>query len=211
MVCQHNRHRRCCVSRRRRGWGNSVVKRRQHKFRERLAGALALGCDLIDYASMRAVVTFCQYVVGAFVGLGFAFLLSTAGEADWAYTHWGMSPEQVVAASGGTVRLLPPDQRSRDDADHWELSVDGTFIDEAMRLPVGFAFDLQTHGLRCVMINAFGSDVAKLRKTIDRRYGMPSRESMFDHSTTATWTTPDRIELVTGERPLAAIVNHCMP
>jgi hypothetical protein len=34
-------------------------------------------------------------------------LVAPTARAEWQYTRWGMTPEQVVAASGGKAELLP--------------------------------------------------------------------------------------------------------
>jgi hypothetical protein len=135
----------------------------------------------------------------------------SVAKADWAYTHWGMTPDQVVAASGGTVALLPPSERTRNDYDGWELAVQGTYMTGSLRLPVGFTFDTKGGGLKCVMFNAMEDDVAALRHMMQEQYGKPAGESSFASLTTATWHTPDNIEFVSGETPLAAVVTHCRP
>lgn len=136
-------------------------------------------------------------------------LWSGSARADWAYTHWGMKLEQVVAASGGAVTALAPDKRTRDDADHWELAAEGTFTDGALKLPVGFTFDTVKGGLKCVMFNAFGDDVASLQQMMVGRYGKPVHDSTYGPTHSMTWRTPDAVELVVGQKPLAAAVMHC--
>jgi hypothetical protein len=130
--------------------------------------------------------------------------------AHWAYTQWGMTPEQVVAASAGTAKLLPAAGRTRNEDDHWELSVEGTYRDGPLNLSVGFMFDTQSGGLKCVMYNATGADVTLLRDTLIGRYGKPVNESGFLSSRTATWRTPDNIEFTAALRPVAAVVSHCV-
>ena len=147
-----------------------------------------------------------------FVVLGSLALGSApAARADWAYTHWGMTPEQVVAASGGTVTLLTPSERTRNEYDGWELAAQGFYATGSLRLPVGFTFDTKGGGLKCVMFNAMGDEVAALRLIMQEQHGKPARESSFASSTTATWHTPDNIELLAGEQPLAAVVTQCRP
>jgi hypothetical protein len=40
-----------------------------------------------------------------------ALLWATPVHADWQYTKWGMTPEQVIEASGGRVSKIPEDQQ----------------------------------------------------------------------------------------------------
>jgi hypothetical protein len=131
--------------------------------------------------------------------------------ADWAYTHWGMTPDQVAAASAGAVNVLPAAKRTRNDDDHWEIAVEGSYADGPLRLPVGFMFDTRHGGLTCVLLNAIGSDAEALRQVLGARYGKPTKDSQFLSAQTVTWRTPDNVELTIGQRPLAAVLTHCLP
>jgi hypothetical protein len=132
-------------------------------------------------------------------------------KADWAYTHWGMTPDQVAAASAGAANVLPAAQRTRNDDDHWEIAAKGTYADGPLRLPVGFMFDTQRGGLICVLLNAIGPDAEALRQVLGTRYGKPTKDSHFLSAQTVTWHTPDNVELTIGQRPVAAVVTHCLP
>ena len=82
-------------------------------------------------------------------------------------------------AGAGSVKVLPPGERTRNDPDHWDLAAQGSFRDGSLTLPVGFTFDITSSGLKCVMYNAFGSDVEALRALLDKRYGKPKKESDY--------------------------------
>ena len=131
--------------------------------------------------------------------------------ADWGFTHWGMTPEQVVGASGGTAHLIAPAARKRDDADDWEMAVDGVIHDGSLTLDGGYMFSIRSGGLTCVLYNAMGDDVDKLRKGLVARYGQPADDSEFGPLRTMTWRTPDKIEFAINQNPLAAAVSHCAP
>lgn len=152
-----------------------------------------------------------RMTIAAGVVVTFVVLLTPAALADWAYTKWGMTQDQVVAASGGTVTVLPPAKRTRNDYDQWELAAEGTFAEGPLKLPIGFTFDTQGGGLKCVMYNAIGADVETLRTILAKRYGKPAHISSFGPTQSSTWRTPDDIELVIGEKPVAAVVSHCRP
>jgi hypothetical protein len=79
-------------------------------------------------------------------------------KANWAYTQWGMTPEQVAAASSGAVQVLPSSQRTRNDVDRWEMAAKGTYKDGSLTMDAGFTFDTQHGGLTCVMYNVRASD-----------------------------------------------------
>ncbi len=134
--------------------------------------------------------------------------LSSAASADWAYTHWGMSPEQVAAASGGSVKILDAAKQTRDDADHWVIAAQGSFVDGTLKLDAGFMFDTRTNGLRCVMYNAIGDDVATLKTVLLKRYGEPASTSSYGPTETLTWRQPNKIDFTSGQGP-AVVVTHC--
>lgn len=140
-----------------------------------------------------------------------AFGFPSVAVADWDYTHWGMTPEQVAAASSGAVKVLPAPQRTRNEEDHWEIAADGSHVDGPLSLHTGFMFDTQGGGLKCVMYNAFGAEVEALRMVLTKRYGKALDESSFASTQTLTWRTPDNIDFAAGERPVAAVVTHCAP
>jgi hypothetical protein len=136
------------------------------------------------------------------------FVLSPAPAlADWEYTHWGMTSEQVAAASSGNVKVLPKSERQA-AGDHSEIAAMGNFMFGGRSLSVGFEFDTVTGGLNCVMYNAMGDDVAMIKDTLLKKYGQ-TKETSFGGAYSMTWRTPDLIEFAVGERPLAAAVSHC--
>ncbi len=97
---------------------------------------MSRGCHVITIVSALAVMAaFPQYA-----------------SANWEYTTWGMTPDQVIAASHGKATLLPVSQPYRDDNAHWEMAVKSTYSDGPVNLYVGFTFDTQGQGLRCVSI-----------------------------------------------------------
>lgn len=131
--------------------------------------------------------------------------------ADWAFTHWGMTPEQVVSASGGMAHLIAPASRYRDDVAHWEMAAEGVIHDGDLTLQGGYMFDMRGGGLICVMYNATGNDVSKLRDGLIARYGRPSKDSDSGPLQDLTWHTPDNLELAINLKPLTAAVTHCAP
>jgi hypothetical protein len=48
-----------------------------------------------------------------------------------------MTAEQVVSASGGTAHLIALADRTRDDADGWEMTVEGTVHEGSLTLDGG--------------------------------------------------------------------------
>jgi hypothetical protein len=111
-----------------------------------------------------------------------------------------MSPNQVAAASGGSVKVLDVGKRTRDDADRWALAARGSFVDGALSLDVGFTFDTRTNGLICVVYNTLGEDVAALKAVLTKRYGKPASTSSYGPTQNANLTAArqDRIHLGSG-------------
>ena len=136
---------------------------------------------------------------------------ASASRADWEYTKWGMTPEQVAKASQGTVKVIPPDKRTREDADQTEVAAEGKYLTEKLALDVGFVF-AAGGGLTCVMYNALGDDALRLGKILAGRYGAPAKESDFMSSHTTLWVKPDEIEYtIRTKQPVAGVVSHCAP
>lgn len=140
-------------------------------------------------------------------------LLVAAGPAaaDWEYTHWGMTPEEVAAASGGAVTALPEDKRENIEAAGMTNAAEGTFTSGDLTLRVGFSFDNEDGGLVCV---AYGptavADNPKLEAYLRQRYGTPANESSLDAigMTSLSWTAPDDISLdMLKDQP--GTVIHC--
>jgi hypothetical protein len=140
-----------------------------------------------------------------------ALAVPTVARADWAYTHWGMTPDKVVAASAGKVKVLPVADQTRNEADHWVLAAQGTYQDGGLSLQVGFTFDTSGGGLKCVLYNASGDDVEALRTLLVKRYGKPAEESSFGQTRMVTWKTPDMVEFAANQSPVVAVVSHCAP
>lgn len=138
-------------------------------------------------------------------------LSATAARADWAYTHWGMTPEQVAQASGGAVHVIPEAERRTITEADLQTGAEGTYADGAVKLQVKFGFDTNTGGLSCVIYAV--QDAAQgdaLKEAMIKRYGQPENTSGLPAigMTEVSWSKPDDISLTqsTGER---AFVIHC--
>ena len=135
-------------------------------------------------------------------------LVPFQARADWAYTKWGMTPEEVVKASGGGVQLVPPAQRR--EAAGRELGAEGDFTDGAIRLHVGFGFDVKTQGLTCVFYNVMdAAQNAMLKAQLTKRYGRPSGNDIAGLAMWH-WSKPDTIDMQSMTN-VAASVQHCKP
>ena len=118
--------------------------------------------------------------------------------ADWEYTKWGMTPEQVASASKGAVTVLEPNQRKRIEEAKMESGAEGTFTDGALRLHVAFSFDTGGTGLVAVGYNALDpAQNGLLQDWLVRKYGPPQSKSGIPAIGLSTWdwAKPDEIEM----------------
>jgi hypothetical protein len=116
--------------------------------------------------------------------------------ADWEYTKWGMTPEQVVKASHGTVQLTKA--RPAGENANFELKADGTFGASGLHFDASFGFDNSSGGL--VFVTYAIDDPLRnglLKEWLIRKYGQPQNRQGADDVETWTWNRPgmDLIEL----------------
>jgi hypothetical protein len=105
-----------------------------------------------------------------------ATLIAPAAQADWQYTRWVMTPEQVVAASGGNVSLLPEKDRPR--IPPLITAAKGEFTDGQIRLRTVFTFNIESMGLACVSYGVRGhDDDDAFKAALIGRYGQPQSTS----------------------------------
>jgi hypothetical protein len=136
--------------------------------------------------------------------------LSDPARAHWEYSRWGMTQQQVVSASRGAVRILPPAERRPVPNARMEYRAAGTFRSGTLRLTVAFAFDARNGGLVCVSAQAEAAQADALRARMERLFGAPQERGQEAASGTTTlgWTRPDEIDLhLAPGRP--AVLLHC--
>ena len=105
-----------------------------------------------------------------------AILAAPAARADWEYTRWGMTPEEVVAASRGRAELLPEARRPR--IPPLVTAATGDFMDGAVRLRTVFSFDIEGGGLACVSYGVRDkADDEGFKTLLLRRFGPPQTTS----------------------------------
>jgi hypothetical protein len=137
-------------------------------------------------------------------------IAATPASADWEYTRWGMTAEQVISASGGQAHAMPASRRYRDGGGQFEITVEASDPGPP-RMTIGFQFGLPGGDLQCVLINAMGGDADGLLAQFLRRYGAPDSDSSFGPTRTLEWQKADTIELTMSSAPKAAVVNQCRP
>jgi hypothetical protein len=120
-------------------------------------------------------------------------------KADWEYTKWGMTPEQVASASKGTVRVLPKAERKVIKEAKMESGAEGTYRDGMLELHVMFSFDTDGSGLKVIGYNVTDAAQNDLLKTwLIKKYGEPKNKSELEVAgiTSWDWSQPDDIEMM---------------
>jgi hypothetical protein len=136
--------------------------------------------------------------------------------ADWAYTKWDMTPDQVVSASKGSVAIIPKEERDNFPGIPLDNAARGSFSDGALKLDVAFAFDTKTNGLVCVYYRVLDPrQDGILRDSLIKRYGAghhTSAQEATSKNEEYSWVTPDLITLFLSPNGMdPASVNHCKP
>lgn len=136
-------------------------------------------------------------------------LMTPAAHADWQFTHWGMTPDQVVSASRGAAKLVP--QKDRPQGLPMLTAATGEYQDGPLTLRVTFQFNVASNGLACVSygVNSHDNDEA-FKAALIKRYGPPQQTSGGGFlGTTLTWKTPtDQID-ATFSKSDPAFAMHC--
>ena len=133
-----------------------------------------------------------------------------AAHADWQFAKWGMTPEQLVAASHGTAELLPPGKRPR--MAPLETAASGEFRDGAMTLRTTFSFNIDGSGLSCVFYGVYShSDDEAFKSALIKQYGPPQSRSGLPAigQEDLGWVTPtDEIQASFSPAD-PAFASHC--
>lgn len=132
-----------------------------------------------------------------------ALAVSAPAAADWQYAKWGMSPEQVVAASKGKAELFTDKERPT-------VLARSTYELDDFKFTVQFAFtqrklsdvQLRANGVTCGLT---------LRQKLDETYGPPTTQSPGALETT-TWRSTasgNLVELmVVPLNPIACLITY---
>jgi hypothetical protein len=107
----------------------------------------------------------------------FAFaLVPTAALADWQYTKWGMSPEEVVAASNGNAHLVSEAEAAKTfrSAEYVVLLAKGDHSADGEKFSVIFDFTKQAKRLQGVTLKATDPSRCYIyRRVLLNKYGAP--------------------------------------
>jgi hypothetical protein len=112
-----------------------------------------------------------------------AFMGSGIACADWQYTKWNMSPEQVVGASGGKAKAVSPIGR---ELDH--LLLRGEEVIEGIKFASYFFFrERKLSAIELGLEHCTESQQRKIATLLVGRYGRPLLDQPEGASLTKTW------------------------
>lgn len=116
-----------------------------------------------------------------------ALLAATAAPAaaDWQYTRWGMSPEEVVAASRGAVQLGPPP--SGKTYEGLTGRARGVHNEAGATFDVYFHFDAQFRLARVALERTSGTACAALHRRLLAQLGQPAKSTRQSFATIDQW------------------------
>ena len=123
----------------------------------------------------------------------FAFYSSTAS-ANWQYTKWCMSQEQVKAAAPGTVIALTPREQIVDSvADSHNIALLKTpYSSGGYQFDAIFSFDKSKTSLASVKLKLVNLDrAAQLFDSLCTKYGQPTKEKKSESLSYAFWYTAE--------------------
>lgn len=96
--------------------------------------------------------------------------LTPMASADWQYTRWGMNPDQVVAASNGTVSRVQSDESIRE----LRLRAQGQHIEGGRTFRSQFFFSNRNRLAAMRLTLSDIADCARLRDELVAQFGQPS-------------------------------------
>lgn len=131
-------------------------------------------------------------------GAALALLAARPAMAHWEYTVWGMTRDEVIAASRGAARALPAERERVSPEARMTYRAEARLAEGALLLEVAFAFDDVTGGLICV---SFAAQTARqtqaLRDWLTQRHGQPRRTARdpITNELTLAWRDGDNIDM----------------
>ena len=147
-----------------------------------------------------------RFALGLFLCLAFP-ALAVADAQTWRYAQWGMTPEEVVAASKGQASLVPytpptPEtvEKSKDASKQSVMPLQqlqqfggaGSQLEQAgVLFNVSFLFDEQSRKLVQVIVSKdqCALEVDRIKSRLVKEYGKPVGHHKSDVADTTTWKT----------------------
>lgn len=125
----------------------------------------------------------------AFAAAVALFASVSPAAANWQFTTWGMTPDQVTTAAHGDT--TPANPSTQDSIDGDKILMEAPYSAGAFNFTAGFAFDSTDHLDRVHLVLQSGDAVA-LRAALVKKYGDPKHtDSDFEaFGGRIIWVTP---------------------
>jgi hypothetical protein len=116
--------------------------------------------------------------------------IASPAAANWQYTTWGMTPDQVTAAAHGNVLSVDPTTRNSMDGD--QILLETPYSAGDFHFTADFGFD-STSRLDRVHLVLQSGDAVGLRAALQKKYGDPKHQDAdFEaFGGRIIWITPD--------------------
>jgi hypothetical protein len=142
-----------------------------------------------------------------------ASALAAEARADWQYTRWGMTPDEVVAAANGAARLgAPPQGKTYEGFTGRALGrheADGASFDAY------FHFDAAGGLAKVALERTGGAACADLHRGLGARHGRPAKSTRNAFATVEEWRDAAGGNLVRyvliGELPCTVTFDRLPP
>ena len=128
------------------------------------------------------------------VGLALLAAAASPARAEWQYTHWGMSPAEVVAASDGKAHLAEPSKDTNTVFGTTGAEADYSEPPYSFRVVFNFRYDKLTQ----VTLHPIGKvDCTPIANGFIARFGPPAIDSLYTGVTKYAWTNTARATDIT--------------
>jgi hypothetical protein len=119
-------------------------------------------------------------------------LASTPAHADWQYSKWGMTAEEVLAASKGALKRCDPTSCEKQTTAKSAALLVGPYRSGSLQFTAFAYFDNATRKLDMVILNLKSpeKDTGELIRAMMGRYGEPRSKDFSAISATYSWNTP---------------------
>jgi hypothetical protein len=119
----------------------------------------------------------------ALAGFGFFLWAAVPAHADWQYTKWGMSPEQVVAASHGSAMITTPSPKDTKSPERLAVMASGIYVIEKFEFLSSFYFEKKERKLERIQLTydfAKGRPpISELLQALQEKYGPWSPDTVW--------------------------------
>lgn len=109
------------------------------------------------------------------IALSLSMAAAKCSFADWQYTKWGMTSQQVVEASQGKASPIAEEERKGKSTDTAESLLSAPYVAGKFNFEVSFLFDRKTSKLSRIHLSLIDPSLcSELLESLSGKYGEPS-------------------------------------